>query len=261
MNKTLILVIFTTLLRPTVGSAQSCDFDNATGACTATYTLQNVRNDPKKINSAAEIKLVSSGGQCSKVNFYVDSTPYLSVFDHKNTTVEQIFGTTTVTNQSVSIDSCQTYGIKDDSKKDNSEEKDASGDPENVAKMFTDAEANTNFDPAESDSRFDQLMGGGSSSSQTSNTPTSDGDSSGSEALSTFLSILGGAAQGLSAVQAANSVRAAAAAVPVVTKVLPGVTAATAAIKPAYSAPAQHFAAKPQTPTLPYDDAPSTAAP
>ena len=238
MNKPLVSLIFSSLLYPVIAHAQSCDFDKVAGTCTANYTLQNVRNDPNKVNSAAEVRLISSGGECSKVTFYVDSTPYLSVFDHKNTAVEQIFGTTTITNQSVSIDSCQTYATKDDSKKDSSDEKAAADDSGGVSRMFNDAAANPDFDPTQSDARFDQLIGGSSPSTQ-----ASDG-SSGNEALGVFLSVLGGAAQGLSAVQAANSVRAAAAAAPVVTKMLPG-AAMAAAKQPAYSASAQQFVPAP----------------
>jgi hypothetical protein len=245
MNKTLLAMIFSSLLWPVIADAQSCDFDKIVGTCTANYVLQNVRNDPNKVNSAAEVKVTSSGGECSKVTFYVDSTPYLSVFDHKSTVVEQIFGTTTIASQSVSIDSCQTYATKDDSKKDNSEEKGTSDDTGEVSKMFNDAEANPNFDPAESDARFDQLIGGGSSSNQANDGSSGDGASSGNQILGAFLSVLGGAAQGLSAVQAANGVRAAAAAAPIVTKMLPAATAASVATKPNYSAPTQQFGPAP----------------
>ncbi|WP_069268558.1 hypothetical protein [Paraburkholderia nodosa] len=197
MNRSIPAAVVVCLFCPMIANAQSCDFDKPVGTCTASYRVQSIRNDPAKINSAAEIKLTVPGAQCSKVTFYVDSTPYISVFDHKTTVIEQIFGTTTITDQTVSIDSCQTYAMKDDRKKDGDGSKDPNAADGDVAKMFNDAAINPAFDPTESGASFDQLA---------------DGAASSDEGFGMILSVLGGTTQAISANQAATGARAAAAA-------------------------------------------------
>lgn len=180
-----------------------CDFDKPAGSCSATYTLQNIKNDPNKVNSSAEVNLTSSASQCSRISFYVDSTPYISVLSHTNSSIAQIFGTSTINKESISIDSCTAFGLKDSTS--------TSKDDDNpVVAAFNSAVENPEpFDPSASDSRAAQILG------QAGGGASFDG-----QALGAVLSVLGGAAQGLSAVQPANSVRAAAAAT--VIKTLPG---------------------------------------
>ncbi len=87
--------------------AQDCDCTKQVGACSATYQVTNIKNDPQRINSSADLKLTSSAPSCSKITFLVDSTPYISILKSTSSANESIFGTSHIDDRTVSIDSCR----------------------------------------------------------------------------------------------------------------------------------------------------------
>ena len=87
--------------------AQDCDCTRVLNSCSASYEVSNIRNDPSRTNSAAEVILRSSAPRCSKVTFFVDSTPYISLLKKSNLATESIFGSGVITKDTIEIESCK----------------------------------------------------------------------------------------------------------------------------------------------------------
>ncbi|MCM5679570.1 hypothetical protein M8A51_08495 [Schlegelella sp. S2-27] len=88
---------------PVVWGAQ-CDCQQVLGQCTgAVEVTKTFGNAP---SYGAEIAVYSSEKVCSKVEFYVDSTPYQTVLVNRNKDTENVFGTSPVKNGSVRYIAC-----------------------------------------------------------------------------------------------------------------------------------------------------------
>jgi hypothetical protein len=90
--------------------AEDCDCNQVVGSCTVTYKLLNIYNDPQKINSKAELQFTSSALACSKVEYFIDNTPYQTVLTNTNQGYESIYGTSTISGKTVQIQACKICG-------------------------------------------------------------------------------------------------------------------------------------------------------
>lgn len=101
--------ILTALFFFVVSSAQAddCDCRKTIGQCSATFTVSNVTESVAGKSYAADVNLTSSQPKCSKISFYVDNTPYISVLNTTNVSVENVFGTAPIGLNNVSIDYCR----------------------------------------------------------------------------------------------------------------------------------------------------------
>jgi hypothetical protein len=92
-----------------IGRAQAanCDFDKPVSRCTGSIEMKRTYGSKKSYG--AEIVVHSSAAQCSKVEYYVDSTPYQTVFSHNQAEPESLFGTKPISRKNITVDKCTTY--------------------------------------------------------------------------------------------------------------------------------------------------------
>jgi len=84
----------------------SCDCQQPVGACSASIAVKPV--EATTLGSyAAELKFTSSAPACSKVNYYVDGTPYFNVLVSGNTGTDNIWGPKQINRANITEISCQ----------------------------------------------------------------------------------------------------------------------------------------------------------
>ncbi|WP_231502422.1 hypothetical protein [Herbaspirillum sp. RV1423] len=87
-------------------TAPSCDCQQAVGACSASIAVRPV--EATTIGSyASELRFTSSAPACSKINYYVDGTPYFNVLVSGNTGADNIWGQKQITRANITDISCQ----------------------------------------------------------------------------------------------------------------------------------------------------------
>jgi hypothetical protein len=99
---------------PLLAHAADCDFDKRIGSCVG--SIQITRTYGSKNNYGAEIVVHTSASQCSRVEYYVDGTPYQTVFPHKTSEPESVFGTRPISKKNITLDRCITFASKGTSK-------------------------------------------------------------------------------------------------------------------------------------------------
>lgn len=89
-------------------SAQAaCDCSRIVGQCQATFTLSNVRNDPARRSSAAEVQFRSNAPRCSKIEFYLENTPHITNTGNGQIARESVFGTAAISASAITIENCR----------------------------------------------------------------------------------------------------------------------------------------------------------
>lgn len=84
--------------------ADDCDCQQKVGRCTgAVEVIKKFGSSP---SYGAEIGVHSSEKQCSKVEYYVDNTPYQTILKNKNSDIETVFGTKPISENSVKYSNC-----------------------------------------------------------------------------------------------------------------------------------------------------------
>lgn len=87
-------------------STGECNCREVAGICTATVVVV------KKNKTGADFKVTSSVPRCSRVNYYIDNTPRLTVLNNTNTAMEHAAGLTEITNKTFQVESCQVCASK-----------------------------------------------------------------------------------------------------------------------------------------------------
>jgi len=87
-------------------STGDCNCKETAGICTATVVVV------KKRTTGADFKVTSSAPRCSRVNYYIDSTPRLTVLNNTNTAMEHAAGLTQITNKTFEVESCRVCASK-----------------------------------------------------------------------------------------------------------------------------------------------------
>ncbi|SDR38873.1 hypothetical protein SAMN04490186_5914 [Pseudomonas grimontii] len=87
-------------------STGDCNCREVAGVCTATVVVV------KKNKTGADFKVTSSVPRCSRVNYYIDSTPRLTVLINTNTAMEHAAGLTEISNKTFEVESCQVCASK-----------------------------------------------------------------------------------------------------------------------------------------------------
>ncbi|WP_240475745.1 hypothetical protein [Herbaspirillum rhizosphaerae] len=84
----------------------SCDCQQPVGACSASIAVKPV--EATTLGSyAAELKFTSSAPACSKINYYVDGTPYFNVLVSGNTGTDNLWGPKQISRANITEISCQ----------------------------------------------------------------------------------------------------------------------------------------------------------
>lgn len=83
-----------------------CNCRQVAGICTATIAVV------KTTKTGADFNVKSSVPRCSRVNYYIDSTPHITVLNNSNTAMEHAAGLTQITNKTFEVESCQVCASK-----------------------------------------------------------------------------------------------------------------------------------------------------
>lgn len=78
-----------------------CDCSQVVGSCVADVKIL------EKYKTGVDFKVSSSSDRCSKVSYYIDSTPYVSVLVSKNYSLEHSASIKDVTQKSFRIERCE----------------------------------------------------------------------------------------------------------------------------------------------------------
>jgi len=87
-------------------STGDCNCREEAGICNATVVVV------KKRPTGADFKVTSSAPRCSKVSYYIDSTPRLTVLNNTNSAMEHAAGLTQITNKTFEVESCKVCASK-----------------------------------------------------------------------------------------------------------------------------------------------------
>lgn len=109
INATVVPTLF--FLAAISASAAECDFDKPVGGCTA--SLKILSSSGSKPSFSAEILVSSSSKSCSKVEWFLDSTPQTTILKSQNSETESVFGTSAIKKNSISVQKCTAYAEKD----------------------------------------------------------------------------------------------------------------------------------------------------
>lgn len=145
--------------------AVDCDCTQLAGSCSASYELRDIRNQPK--NSAATLVLRSSHATCSKITFFIDNTPHITVLKSGNSSTESLFGTSTIEQNTVSIESCRVCAKSGQAKR---EARPPDLSPETA--HFQNAMRDPTFDSTHTDVAFQNASAQGRGSDQFFNSVT-----------------------------------------------------------------------------------------
>lgn len=108
MVKILVTTVVVWILCAATGaSAAECDFDKPVGGCIANIRIQSATGS--KPSYRAEISVQSSAPRCSKVEWYLDSTPQSTILKSRSSDTNSVFGTSPITNKSISVQRCTIY--------------------------------------------------------------------------------------------------------------------------------------------------------
>jgi len=89
---------------PAVAQQMNCDCTQIVGSCEA-----SIRWEPtgSGVSQGAKLRITSTAPICSKVSYYVDSTPYFNILSRGNTDEDSVFGTKPFTAETLSEIKCQ----------------------------------------------------------------------------------------------------------------------------------------------------------
>ncbi len=97
------------------GNAE-CNFDRPTGSCAG--TIEILSSGGKKPSFSAEARVTSSAGACSKVEFYVKSTPYTSVIRTDGVENESLSSSSPIKKGDIKVAKCTAYEGSSTAQKD-----------------------------------------------------------------------------------------------------------------------------------------------
>jgi hypothetical protein len=100
--KRLLLLGF--VLNTSMAFANQCDCQKIVGQCKG--AIEFVKEYGTKPNFGAEIIVHSSEKSCSKVEYYVDSSPYQTLLVNTREVTESLFGTSPISKKSVLYERC-----------------------------------------------------------------------------------------------------------------------------------------------------------
>jgi hypothetical protein len=91
----------------------NCDCTQITGSCEAVIMLEptDTAKGPTISSHSANLHIRSTAPVCSKVEYYVDSTPYFTVLSQGNSFTDRVFGTSPVTKDTITDIRCRTCKV------------------------------------------------------------------------------------------------------------------------------------------------------
>jgi len=83
----------------------NCDCSQIVGSCAASISVKPTEST--KGSYGAELTITSSSPICSKVDYFIDSTPYFTVLSQGNTASDSTYGLKPIFRENVKIESCK----------------------------------------------------------------------------------------------------------------------------------------------------------
>jgi hypothetical protein len=100
-------VVLAASLPSEVIAAAQCNFDKPVGSCTGSISIES--SGGSKPSYSAEITVHSSANACSKVEYYLDSTPNTTILRNSNAESESLFSTKPISKKNIKIKKCTEY--------------------------------------------------------------------------------------------------------------------------------------------------------
>ncbi len=116
LSPVLLVLAMANSLVPSLARAE-CNFDRPTASCKGSVTLLSSGGSKPSFN--AEIEISSSAGACSKVEYFVNSTPYTSIIRSSGMEHESLFGTSPIRRNDIKVSKCTAYENAESSYKSN----------------------------------------------------------------------------------------------------------------------------------------------
>ena len=82
----------------------NCDCTQIVGSCEASIRVEPTGTAP---SYGAKLRFTSTAPICSKISYFVDSTPYFNILSRGNTDEDSVFGTKPVTRDTITDVRCQ----------------------------------------------------------------------------------------------------------------------------------------------------------
>lgn len=102
----LLVLTIANSMGPSLARAE-CNFDKPVGSCEGSVTLLSSGGSKPSFN--AEVEITSSAGSCSKVEYFVNSTPYTSIIRSNGAERESLSGTSPITSKDLKVSKCTAY--------------------------------------------------------------------------------------------------------------------------------------------------------
>lgn len=90
---------------PVLAFANQCDCQTVVGTCQG--AVQVTKAFGSAPSYGAEVEIYSSERVCSKVEYFVDGTPYQTMLVNRNKDTENVFGTSPISSSSVRFSACK----------------------------------------------------------------------------------------------------------------------------------------------------------
>ncbi|WP_064674824.1 hypothetical protein [Pandoraea faecigallinarum] len=103
--KKLLVVLFAWLSATANAQGNNCDCQQIVGTCSVSVSV--IPTESKKGSYGADLKFTSSAPICSKVDYYVDGTPYFTILSQGNHGEDRVFGQKPITRANLSDVSCR----------------------------------------------------------------------------------------------------------------------------------------------------------
>ncbi|VVE68812.1 hypothetical protein PCA31118_03047 [Pandoraea captiosa] len=87
------------------GQGNTCDCQQIVDTCAVSVSL--IPTESTKGSYGADLKFTSSAPVCSKVDYYVDGTPYFTILSQGNRGEDRVFGQKPITRSTISEISCR----------------------------------------------------------------------------------------------------------------------------------------------------------
>lgn len=110
--KKLLAILFATLSGAASAQGNNCDCQQIVGNCSASINV--IPTESTKGSYGADLKITSSAPICSKVDYYVDGTPYFTILSQGNRGEDSVFGQKPITRANLSSISCHVCKRADD---------------------------------------------------------------------------------------------------------------------------------------------------
>ncbi len=103
--RTILALSMTLLSASVLAQANNCDCQQYTGTCEASISV--VPTTSTSGSYGADLLIRATAPQCSKVDYYVDGTPYFTILSQGNQSEDRIFGQKPITRANISSISCR----------------------------------------------------------------------------------------------------------------------------------------------------------